>query len=122
MSLTLPGPRLAPGTILALDQIHVEDAHYGIPVTTLCDGDVWLALGTHDPRRALAAWARHVRTYSGEPVAGYASLWLPLHPAHLRFRAPTPECGDDPESLWYYDRVPAGTPGAIPALTNSAAY
>lgn len=122
MSITVIPPAPAPGTILTLAQLWVEDAHYGVAVTTLCDGEMWLALGTHDPRRALAAWSRHLRTYVGESAAGYAELLLPLHPAHLLFRVPDPQRrGDDPAHTWCYDPVPAGTPGAIPALANMPA-
>jgi len=42
-----------------------EATHYGIPVTAVGeDGDV-LALGHHEPRRALAAFNRHAREQVG---------------------------------------------------------
>ncbi|MBB1252554.1 hypothetical protein H3146_04080 [Streptomyces sp. OF3] len=129
---TLTAP--APGAVLTPDQISVEAVYFGVRVVTCEDGDPLLALGTHDRRRALAAWSRYAREVAGERLRDYLSLCAPncaapwctrygcrtaesvVEPIWAVFRAPDPTAGQDPESVWYVELADPETPGALPVM------
>ncbi|MFE2563106.1 hypothetical protein [Streptomyces mirabilis] len=99
----------------------MEDTHYGIGVSHIGeDGDL-IALGHHSPRRALAAFNRHMRTFVGlanlaDDRSATAADWVPaLQQKYAVFRTPDPENEwEDPDWSWVADWCDADVPGARP--------
>lgn len=112
-----------PTTLLARDAIEVEGTHYGVPVSTYGEDGDMLALGHHDPRRAVAAFNRHARRFLGllnilddrrADATDVADLLADTVHGHGLFRLPNPELEEDPDYVWVMEECTADTPGAVP--------
>lgn len=112
-----------PTTLLAPDAIEIEGTHYGIPVSTYGEDGDMLAIGHHDPRRALAAFNRHSRRFLGlvnilddrcADAGDVGNLLADLIPRWGLFRLPRPELEEDPDYVWVMEECTADTPGAMP--------
>lgn len=96
-----------------------EDTHYGITVAHIGDdGEGLVALGHHEPRRALAAFNRHARRFVGlaaiwdSPWLKVAELLPCLEQRWGVFRKPAGE--EDPGFVWVLDYTEADAPNARP--------
>jgi hypothetical protein len=88
---------------------HMEAVHYGIPVASVGEDGDMLALGHHDPRRALAAFNAHARrlglcNVADDHAMTAAEVLDDITQQWGYFRLPDPEQDDDPDALWYVDR------------------
>lgn len=88
-----------------------EAVHYGIPVTSIGEDGDMLAIGHHDPRRALAAFNRHARVQWGlanvvdDRSASAAELLGDIAQGWGVFRKPWPGSEDeDPDWEWVMER------------------
>ncbi|MFC7794589.1 hypothetical protein [Streptomyces cinereoruber] len=98
----------------------MEGTYFGIPVAYYGEEGNMLALDHHTPRRALAAFNRHARTFCGlaniaddqnttvdDWVDGIGTAWFV-------FRVPEPGLGQGADCLWYGRQVAPGDPNALP--------
>jgi hypothetical protein len=102
----------------------MEGTHYGVAVCSLGEDGDMLALGHHEPRKALAAFNRHARVFLGlanlfddrsvkaadalEDVSAKWALFGPPDPANQ---------WEDPDCDWYVNSAAtAETPGAVPVM------
>lgn len=120
----MPETAIAPGTVLTDPEM--EATHYDIPVVCFGEDGDMLALGHHEPRRALAAFNRHARTFIGlsnvadEPGA-LAQDWLDaIREGWVVFATPDPEQGDDPDYVWYAHPAKPDAPNAQPVTFLNA--
>ena len=108
----------APGSVIA--EPEMADTNYGIRMAPIGDEGDMLALGHHDPRKALAAFNRYTRTVVGllnlaDDRSARAQDWLKdIEQRWALFTTPDPEQGQDPDWTWYSTWVKPGTPGALP--------
>ena len=118
MTTTSPAP--ATDTAFTPTIHDVQATHNGLLIASISEYDHhMIAIGALDPRRALAAFSWPARTICGGPALGtltrdemradLADGALCIVPGMARF-CRTPGNG------WTVDRVPAGTPGAVPAV------
>lgn len=114
-----------PGAIVL--EPEMEATYYGVPVVYYGEDGDMLALGHHSPRRALAAFNRHARQFTGlvnleDHRLAQAQPWIDgITQAWFVFTRPNPDAGDDPSYIWLATRADAETPHAIPVtlLTTS---
>jgi hypothetical protein len=98
-----------------------EDTHYGIPVCHIGEDGDMVALGHHEPCRALDAFNRHARVFCGlanvvDDRGTTADDMLALiSPAWGQFRKPHGD-GEDPDCEWYVDPCNADAPNATPYM------
>lgn len=98
-----------------------EDAHYGVPVCHIGEDGDMLAIGHHDPRRALAAFNRHARVFCGlfnvaDDRSATADDMLVLISARWgQFRKPAGDA-EDPDCEWYVDVCGPDAPNATPYM------
>jgi hypothetical protein len=99
-----------------------EDTHYGISITHVGEDGNMLALGHHDPRKALAAFNKHARTFLDLPnladdFSARAANWLDaIRPRWAVFTEPDPEQCEDPEWFWVAHFSDAAAPNAQPIM------
>jgi hypothetical protein len=99
-----------------------EDTHYGIPVMHIGEDGDMLALGHHEPRRALAAFNRHARVFCGlanvaDDRSAKASDFLnDISQRWGQFRKPIPADAEDPDCEWYLDPCAPDAPNATPYM------
>ncbi|GAB2891782.1 hypothetical protein [Streptomyces mayteni] len=134
MTPTTATARLEPGTILTPDQIRVDATYYGVRIVVIEDADALLAIGTHDLRRAIAAWSRYLRETTGETLQEHLALCAPgctaswctrygcrtlprmLDLDWLLFRVPDLAENRGPDRGWDIVFAAADIPGAIPVV------
>lgn len=98
----------------------MEATHYGITVCHIGEDGDMLALGHHDPRRALAAFNRHARTvlglanYLDDRSAVAAEALETITHVSMAFRTPDPAQGEDPDWFWVAEEVAPGAPDSTP--------
>ena len=75
------------------------ETHYGVPVCALGEeGETWVALGVHEPRRVLAAFNRLCRTSCGYPMAQEWSIKAKdLRRERWVVATECGDCGSDPD-------------------------
>lgn len=94
---------------------HMEAVHHGLAVAAPGDDDQtfgFVALGHHDPRRALAAFrALDKGTYGELPAAARRGPLLPeVRHAWAQFTAGT----EEDNYVWTYRQLAEHAPGAVP--------
>jgi hypothetical protein len=110
--------------ILAPENVRTDATHFGIPVAFVDDDGDMIALGHHEPRRALAAFNRHARSGGGltnlvgDRQATADEALGCIHQRWAIIRKPDPDNPrDDPEYAWIAEWVPRDTTGAQPVTT-----
>jgi hypothetical protein len=112
---------------IAITDPEMEATYFGIPVVYYGEDGDMLALGHHDPRRAIAAFNRHARKFCGllnleDHRHAQAQHWLDgVTHAWFVFTRPNPDEGDDPDYVWYAVPATAGNPNAVPVTLLTAA-
>ena len=99
----------------------MEATYFGITVAHIGEDGDMLALGHHSPRRALAAFNRHARTFVGltnvaDDRRATAEDWLDgITQQWAVFRKPNPDSEwEDPDFMWVADESTADDPNARP--------
>ena len=120
----MPETETVETTVYAITPADMEKTHYGVPVSHIGqDGESLLALGHHEPRRVLAAWNRHHRTFVGlsglfdEPSLTVADVLPDIRTAWAIFRTPDPANDwENPECPWVAEWAAEDAPGAVPVM------
>ncbi|MEU6979648.1 hypothetical protein [Streptomyces sp. NPDC046371] len=98
----------------------MEGTYFGIAVACIGEDGDMLALGHHDPRRALAAFNRHARESFGyhnladDPQASAADWLDATEQRWVIFRAPDPENTTYPQWIWHAESAREDAPHARP--------
>jgi hypothetical protein len=114
----------APGSVIADPEM--ADTNYGIRMAPIGEDGDMIALGHHDPRKALAAFNRYARIICGlsniaDDSRALAQDWLKgIDQRWALFTVPDPEQGQDPDWTWYSTWCSPETPGALPVTILSA--
>jgi hypothetical protein len=113
----------APGSVIA--EPEMADTNYGIRMAPIGEDGDMLALGHHEPRKALAAFNRYARIICGwtniADDRARAQDWLDrIDQRWALFTVPDPEQGEDPDYAWYSTWCSPETPGALPVTILTA--
>lgn len=99
----------------------MEATHYGIQVAYIGEDGDMLALGHHDVRRALAAFNRHARVFSGllnlgDDRSATVDEWAIAikHTSAVIRKPDTQDLYEDPDWRWVADWSDPQAPGAQP--------